>query len=185
MISKDIIFITGNQHKADYLAKWLGMPIEHRKVDLDELQSLNLRTVVEHKVLHAYALVKQPVLVEDISLQFVGMGRLPGTLIKWFLEELGNEGLCKMANNLDSREVVATICYGLHDGQNMHFFEAHTEGTIAEQPRGNQGFGWNPIFIPKGSHKTYGEMTEEERQPFSHRAEAVAQLKTFLAQQNS
>ena len=45
-----VTFITGNQNKADYLAKYLGMNIEHKKLDLDELQSLDLRTIVEHKV---------------------------------------------------------------------------------------------------------------------------------------
>jgi hypothetical protein len=52
---QSIVFITGNQKKADYLAKYLGFPIEHIKVDLDELQSLDLREIVEHKVKQAYA----------------------------------------------------------------------------------------------------------------------------------
>ena len=51
---KKIIFITGNQKKADYLIKYLGFPIEHMKLELDEIQSLDLREVVEHKVRQAY-----------------------------------------------------------------------------------------------------------------------------------
>jgi inosine/xanthosine triphosphate pyrophosphatase family protein len=61
-----IIFITGNQKKADYLAKYLGLSIEHEKIDLDEIQSLDLREIVEHKVKQAYAKVGKPVLVEDV-----------------------------------------------------------------------------------------------------------------------
>lgn len=45
-----ITFITGNQSRADYPAKYLGFPLEHHKIELDELQSLDLRTVVEYKV---------------------------------------------------------------------------------------------------------------------------------------
>jgi len=45
-----VTFITGNTAKAEYLAKYLGLPIEHQKIELDEIQSLDLRTVVEYKV---------------------------------------------------------------------------------------------------------------------------------------
>jgi inosine triphosphate pyrophosphatase len=83
-----IIFITGNQKKADYLGKYLGFPIQHIKVDLDELQSLDLREIVEHKVRQAYAKVGKPVLVDDVSLEFCALGRLPGTFIRFFLEEM-------------------------------------------------------------------------------------------------
>src|SRR2546430_10482604 len=57
----------------------------------------------------AYDIVKKPVLVEDIAFTFTAMGRLPGPLIKWFLEELGNDGLCKLANGLDNRGAKAEI----------------------------------------------------------------------------
>ena len=52
-----ITFITGNQSKADYFAKYLGISVDHRKVELDEIQSLNLREIVEHKVKQAYKIV--------------------------------------------------------------------------------------------------------------------------------
>ena len=72
-----ITFITGNQKKADYLAKYLGLEVLHEKVDLDELQSLDLREIVEHKVRQAYKKVGKPVIVEDVSLTFTALGRLP------------------------------------------------------------------------------------------------------------
>ena len=72
-----ITFITGNQKKADYLAKYLGLEVLHEKVDLDELQSLDLREIVEHKVRQAYEKVGKPVIVEDVSLTFTALGRLP------------------------------------------------------------------------------------------------------------
>ena len=72
-----ITFITGNKKKADYLAKYLGLEVLHEKVDLDELQSLDLREIVEHKVRQAYEKVGKPVIVEDVSLTFTALGRLP------------------------------------------------------------------------------------------------------------
>ena len=175
------VLITGNQGKADQLALWLGQPVEHRKFDLDEIQSTDLRSIVNHKVRQAYALAQQPVLVEDVALTFTAMGALPGTFIKWFLQELGNEEVCKLANTLEHQKAIASICYGYYDGQNVQFFENSVHGTVPRAPRG-EGFGWNPIFIPEGSSKTYAEMTSEEVRPYSMRARAIEKLRAFLDQ---
>lgn len=181
---KDFVFISSNQHKVDYLTKWLGIPVDHKKVDLDELQSLDLRLVTEHKARQAYKLVERPVLVEDIALTFDAMGRLPGTLIKWFLEELQPSGLCRLADGLEHRRAHATIMYALFDGHELHFFEHTVHGAIAPEPRGEYGFGWNSAFIPEGANKTYAEMTDDEVRPFSVRSNAIDQLRSFLQSQS-
>lgn len=177
---KELIFITGNQHKADYLAMWLGMPVEHIRLDLDEIQSLDLREIAEHKVRQAFEIVKRPVLVEDVALTFTAMGRLPGPFIKWFLGEIGRDGLCKLADGLADRKAEAAIEYALYDGKNMKLFSGKTSGTIADEPRGDSGFGWNPIFIPDGSDKTYAEMDETELHQFSMRGRAIEKLRDYL-----
>jgi len=177
------VFITGNQHKADYLAKWLGQPINHRKLDIDEIQSLDLRTVVEHKARQAYAAAGEPVLVEDVALTFTAMGQLPGTFVKWFLEEIGVDGLVRIADGLPHRGAEAAIMYAYFDGQELHVFEGRVTGQVPPRPRGENSFGkgWNAIFIPDGTDKTYAEMTEEECWPFNHRAQAIAKLQAFFA----
>jgi non-canonical purine NTP pyrophosphatase (RdgB/HAM1 family) len=183
---KDLVFITGNAHKAAYLAKWLGLDIPHKKASVDELQSLDLREVVEHKAHGAYALVGRPVLVEDVALTFNALGRLPGPLIKWFLEELTPAGLPKLLTAYTDKTATASIMYGLYDGQTFHTFEAHVPGTIAAEPRVSEASGWktasswNTIFIPDGHTKTYGEMSDEELKPVSHRAQAIEKLRQFL-----
>ena len=185
---KDLVFITGNQKKADYLAKWLGLDVPHQKVDLTEIQSLVPREVVEDKARRAYEIVGKPVLVEDVALTFEAFGHLPGTLIKWFLEEVGNEGMLKMLAGFENRRATASIMYGLFDGTQLHTFEGLAPGTIAPEMREVAGTGWhgslswNSIFIPDGSTKTYAEMTDEELLPFSHRAQAIQKLKAFLTQ---
>lgn len=183
----DIIFITGNQAKADYLAKWLGHDIPHQKLDLDEIQSLNPHEVIEHKARQAYEMVGKPVLVEDTQLSFSALGgKLPGTLIKWFLEELGNEGIIKLLADFDDRSATASLVYGLYDGTKLHTFEGDQTGTITTVLPNLSGDGWhgskswNGIFIPDGANKTFAEMTDEELMPFSHRAKAIEKLRTFL-----
>ena|SRR2546421_910952 len=175
-----VVFITGNQRKVDYLVQWLGLPVRHHKLDLDEIQSLDLRTVAEHKARQAYAILQEPVLVEDTALVFTAMGRLPGTFVKHFLEEIGNEGLCRLANGLTHRTAVASVTYAYCDGPRVHFFDASVEGTIASTPRGTHGMGWDPSFIPKGSAKTFAEMTDDEKKQFSARAVAIKKLREYL-----
>jgi len=187
----DITFITGNQAKADYLAKWLGHPVEHQKVDLEEIQSLDPYEVIEHKARAAYEMVGKTVLVEDVSLSFNALGgKLPGTLIKWFLSEVGNEGLLKMLEGFDDRTATAGIVYGLYDGNKMHTFDAFVKGRVSTDIRGGdlswsngKGLSWNYAFIPDGSDKTYAEMDEVELEQFGHRAKAIEKLRTFLDEQ--
>ena len=179
----DVIFITGNQRKVDYLKRWLELPVHHHKLDLDELQSLDTRVVAEHKARQAYDILKKPVLIEDTALTFTAMGRLPGTYIKWFLEEIGPEGLCKIADSLAQRTAFATVTYAFCDGRDVHYFTGRVDGVVAPKPRGDGGMGWDPTFIPEGSTKTFAEMTPEEVTQFSPRVRAIKPLKAFLLSQ--
>lgn len=156
------VFITGNQNKADYLARTLGVPLEHQKVDLDEIQSLNSLEIVEHKVRQAYDLVGRPVLVEDVSLVFNALGSLPGPFIKFFIEaDDGAERLCRMLDGFDDRSAYGSVTYGYFDGENARFFTGRLNGTIAHSPRGSGGYGWDVIFEPEG----YGGLTRAELSP--------------------
>jgi inosine/xanthosine triphosphate pyrophosphatase family protein len=65
---KSAVFVTGNQHKADHLSRLLGLPLEHVKLDLDEIQSADVSEIAAHKAKQAYELVKRPVFVEDVAL---------------------------------------------------------------------------------------------------------------------
>jgi inosine triphosphate pyrophosphatase len=176
----DAVFITGNQHKAEQLVKWLGMPVEHRKVDLDEIQSLELHVVVEHKARQAYDIVKKPVIVEDVAMTFTAFKWLPGPFIKWFEKGSSLETICRMLDSFDDRSAEAHTMYGLFDGQQLHVFEGVMRGTIAANPRGDGGFGFDSIFINEGQPLTRAEMGEEAYTKTSYRIEALAKLRAFL-----
>lgn len=180
-MSRDkIIFISGNPNKAKYLAKYFHLPVDHVKLNLSEIQSLDLEEIVRDKAQRAYEIVKQPVLVEDTSLTFLALKKLPGPLIKWFLETLGNKGLCNLLNGYEDRRAVAEVCYGFVDDTGVQLFSAQQEGMIALEPRGEEKFGWDPIFIPHGCTKTRGEMDEQELQSTSMRPIALTKLKEYL-----
>ncbi len=175
-----ITFITGNPSKAEQLSRHLDHPVAHRKIELTEIQSLDLEEIVRHKVVEAYKHIQSPVLVEDTSLIFNALGRLPGPLIKWFLTELDNEGLCKIINGYDDRTALAEVCFGYFDGKDIKFFEGRMKGKIAESPRGERGFGWDPIFMPDAHTKTWGEMDPEEQKETSMRRIALKKLESHL-----
>lgn len=174
-----ITFITGNQAKAEQLAFHLKTPLIHQKLDLVEIQSLDLEEIVRDKAKRAYDIVKSTVLVEDVSLVFPTFGKLPGPLIKWFLTEIGNKGLTQLLNGKD-RTAIAQVMFGLDDGISCHIFTGSKNGSIAEAPQGELGFGWDPIFIPEGHSKTWGEMDLEEQKDTSMRRIALIKLQAFL-----
>ena len=177
---KELTFITGNQHKADILAQHLGITLPHQKLSLDELQSLDLHVVAEHKARQAYGIVGKPVLIEDVSLTFHALGGLPGTFIKWFVDELGSQQICDLLVPYKDRSATAAISYCIYDGAEVRFFDGEAKGSIAPAPRGTGGFGFDSIFIPAGQPQTRAEMTEDVYVMSSHRTVAMDKLRKFL-----
>ncbi|HMM62235.1 MAG TPA: non-canonical purine NTP pyrophosphatase [Candidatus Saccharibacteria bacterium] len=176
---KDVTFITGNQDKADYLSKYLDLPVKHQKVELDELQSLDLRTIVDHKVRQAYEIVGSPVIVEDVSLEFTAFGRFPGTFIKFLIDEVPFETICRMLDGL-SRDAIARCVFGYYDGTEVTLFEGSLKGSISNEPAGENGFGWDKIFIPEGYKITRAELNEEDDMKTYTTIKPFALIKTFF-----
>ena len=174
-----ITFITGNQKKADYLAKYLGLEVLHEKVDLDELQSLDLREIVEHKVRQAYEKVHKPVIVDDVSLEFSCLGRLPGTFIRFFVDEIPLENICSLIDGKD-RSAIARCGYGYYDGVRFEYFEGKLDGTVADHAAWERWFGWDKIFTPDGYEITRGEMNEEDYEKTYLQIKPIEKVREFL-----
>jgi non-canonical purine NTP pyrophosphatase (RdgB/HAM1 family) len=179
-MNHNLVFITGNPKKAAQVQKFVPFPLEHQKLDLAEIQSLDVEEVVEHKVKEAFTKLQKPILVHDASLTFLSLGKLPGPFVKWFLEEIGNEGLCKLVTDETNREALAEVAYGIYDGKTFHKILHRVKGTIPDMPRGENGFGWDPIFIPEGYDKTYAEMSDEELQAAYILTQSLRKLEEFL-----
>lgn len=160
----DVIFITGNQSKADYLSRQLGTKVDHQKLELEELQSVDPHLIVEHKLKQAFEMIRKPVLVEDVSLIFCALGSLPGPYIKWFLEYAGEDACCKMLDGFDDRRAIIRCTYGYYDGERIEYFDSELAGTISNTPRGHNGFGFDRIFINHGYSITRAEMEQEENE---------------------
>ncbi|MBM3210136.1 non-canonical purine NTP pyrophosphatase [Candidatus Saccharibacteria bacterium] len=178
------IFITGNASKAAYLSRYLGVELAHQKFNLDEIQSTDLQEIVEHKVRQAYELSgRQPVLVEDVALEFTALSGLPGPFIKFFVDaENGLEKLCRMLDSFSDRTATARCVFGYYDGGRVKLFEGSLTGVIANVPRGESGFGWDKIFCPDGyGGQTRAELTPKGDEETYLRIKPFSELKQFLS----
>jgi non-canonical purine NTP pyrophosphatase (RdgB/HAM1 family) len=173
------VFITGNAGKAKYLAKYLGVELEHVKLDLEEIQTLDLKEVVHHKVREAYKQINKPVLVEDVSLEFSNLGKLPGPLIRLFLEELSSEHLCRLADGGD-RRAIGRCMFGYFDGKEEHYIAGELHGTITDKPSGGNGFGWDCIFIPDGFEVTRAELNETDYEKVYRKIRPIDKLRELI-----
>jgi len=181
---KDITFVTGNKKKVAEMERILGIELTHQAVDVSEVQSLDLEEVVTQKAKAAYKEIGTPVIVEDTSLTFNALGKLPGTFIKFFAQELDYVGLCELLDHKEDRSAVVRACIALYDGHTLKTFTGECEGTIANIPHAGEGFGFDCIFIPEGYGKTWSEMDNEVKDSMSHRSRAVQKLSTYLEKLN-
>ncbi len=181
---RDVVFVTGNSHKIKYFSEMVGFKVPNLIKDIQEVQSSDIREVIEYKAKQAYDYANQPILVEDTRLSFQALGGLPGTFIKWFLADLGVDGLCKMLNGFSDRSAVAGAAFAYYDGKIMKIFEKELIGKIAKKPKGSSGFGWNSIFKPDGTSMTLGEMDEDEFKFWYAKIKPFQELKDFLKNSN-
>ena len=178
-MKKEITFITGNQDKADYLSRYLDYPVTHKKVNLDEIQSLDLQKIVQHKIKQAKEHVTGPLFVEDVSLEFAALGGLPGPFIKWFMEAMSLQDIVNLVKDTD-RSATARCVFGYFDGEKEYYFEGSHKGSVPLEPAGKNGYGWDPIFIPEGYSQTRAELSEEDDKKTYLAIKPFNQFKKFL-----
>jgi non-canonical purine NTP pyrophosphatase (RdgB/HAM1 family) len=177
-----IQFITGNKTKVkEFNATLDPFSVEQVDIDLAEIQSLDTRKIIEHKLREAFNFKNGEFLVEDSSLTMDALGgKLPGPLIKWFNETIGTKGLADIADKFEIKGAKAITIIGYaKTPEDIRYFEGVVEGQIV-QPRGDYQFGYDPIFVPKGQVLTLSEMKSQGIFSFSPRGLAVQKLKDFL-----
>jgi non-canonical purine NTP pyrophosphatase (RdgB/HAM1 family) len=172
-----LTFITSSANKLAEVERLLGRPLVRESLSLEEIQAVDLDPVVRHKAQQAYAVLRRPVLVEDTGLAFAAWNGLPGALIKWFLLTLGTAGICRVLRGETNRGARATTLFGYCDGTVCHVFAGAVSGVVPAAPCGTHGFGWDTIFQPRGSERTFGEMTPEEKDRFSMRRLALERFR--------
>ncbi|MCK4649667.1 non-canonical purine NTP pyrophosphatase [Candidatus Pacearchaeota archaeon] len=174
----NLYFITGNRNKF-VEAKSVIANVEQIDLDLPEIQEIDAHKIIEEKLKKAVENNSGEFFCEDTSLYINCLNGLPGPLIKWFLEALGVDGIYNLIEKYPDKSAVAKTIIGYINGNNIAFFEGEVRGSIVS-PRGESDFGWDKIFQPEDSEKTFGEMDLEEKNNFSMRKKALIRLKNYL-----
>ncbi|MFY9549944.1 MAG: non-canonical purine NTP pyrophosphatase [Thermoanaerobaculia bacterium] len=179
MGSLPLIFVTSRAEKARE-AERLGFDVERLDLDLPEPQALDPSDIVEEKARSAYAILSRPVLVEDSGLAIRAWGGFPGALVKWVEKSAGVAAIARMLDAFPDRSATAACAIGYCDGGEVVTARGETHGSIAREPRGAGGFGWDVLFVPDGADRTFAEMSAEEKDRISHRRRAWEALAAKL-----
>jgi XTP/dITP diphosphohydrolase len=186
-----LIFASNNQHKIEELKAFAGKDIEivslkDAAIDIDIPEPHDtLEKNASEKSWAIYNLTRHDCFSEDTGLEIEALNGEPGVKSARYAGETRafkdniEKVLNKLANqpnrNARFRAVISLIIEG-----NETQFEGICNGKIIYTPQGSEGFGYDPIFIPDGSNRSFAEMSIEEKNRFNHRTKAAAKLVAFL-----
>lgn len=180
---QEFLFVTHSRFKLAEAERILQQKLVYYPLDLPELQAVDVEEVVVHKVHYAYNALQRPVMVEDTGLYLEAWNGLPGALVKWFVQRVGDRGLCEMMNQFSDRSAYAKTVIATYDGEELDTFVGMVAGTIAPAPVGEHGHGWDTLFIPEQSTRTFAEMAGPEKDRYSMRRIAFEAMAHHYNQQ--
>lgn len=172
-----LLFATRNKNKLEEYQRILQADVEGVDLKVPEIQDSDPLKVLEEKAKAAYGVYNGPIFVEDTSLTLSSLDNMVGP----FADTETNsrvklEAICRMFASHQQRSAVVQVGIALFDGKEVFSWIGKVEGIISETPKGINGFGFDPIFIPQGSKKTFAEMSEREKDTFSPRRLALEKL---------
>jgi XTP/dITP diphosphohydrolase len=173
----DLLFVSSNTHKFKEVQEILGsfgIPIEFFKLNLQEIQSNSIREIALKKAQDAFSKCKKPLIIEDDGLCIDSLDGFPGPYSSYVHKTIGNQGILHLLKKNRNAKFISTIVYC--DKKSLEFFEGKLDGTISQSEKG-KGWGYDPIFIPKNTKKTFGELTYKNN--LSHRYKALKKFSNW------
>ncbi len=178
-----IFFATNNFHKFNEARRVLAeykIAVGMLRVKALEIQSDSLSDIAQASVIDAFERCHLPIIVEDAGLFADVLNGFPGPYAAYVYKTVGNVGLLKLMGKVAYRKATFKSAVVYYDGRGSPVcFEGEVAGKITYEERvgsGESGFGFDPIFQPDGSTKTFAEMALEEKNGFSHRAKAISKF---------
>lgn len=179
----DIYFATSNKHKfkeVSEILKQSGISVKHLPFKHRELRSDSLEEISREAVAAAYKQCREPVFVEDTGLFIDALNGFPGSFSAWTLEKIGLQGIMQlMEHQTDRHAHFETVIGFKKDASHISLFRGKCEGRIATTERGEEGFGYDPIFIPEGEHQTFAESITLKNK-LSHRYKSLLEFSKVL-----
>ena len=187
----ELIFATNNQHKADEVQSIVPASIKiitlkEAGINIDIPEPYDtLEENAAEKGRKIYSYTGKNCFGEDTGLEVTALNGEPGIYSARYAGEnkSSENNIDKLLHKLQPRQdrsaQFRTVIF-LILGNKEYFFEGICKGTIAFERKGKEGFGYDPVFIPNNSNKTFAEMTLNEKNRYSHRKKAMDKLVTFL-----
>ena len=176
-----IRFVTGNEGKVlearEYL-EGVGESVEQVAFDYTEIQSDSLAEIASHGAREAHDAVGEPVVVDDTGLFVDALGGFPGPYSAYVEDTVGVERVWRLVEPEETHRARFRSVVAYADAGTTETFEGAVRGRIVA-PRGDGGFGYDPIFEHDG--RTLAEMSTAEKNAISHRGRALAKLADWLA----
>jgi XTP/dITP diphosphohydrolase len=188
----NLIFATNNQNKVEEVRAVLGklfniITLKEAGIDIDIPEPHDtLEANATEKSKTIFEITKQNCFSEDTGLEVEALNGEPGVKSARYAGEdrSFDDNIEKLLNKLQPFENKSarfrTVISLLLDGKE-YFFEGICNGKIIGERKGNNGFGYDPVFIPDGSDKTFAEMDMDGKNKFSHRKKAMEKLINFLS----
>ena len=186
-----IYFASQNQNKIREISSVLPAGIELQGIDSvtgEELEETGA-TLEENAIQKAVFVAEKTgenAFADDTGLEIDALNGAPGVISARYAGEQKSAAdnivklLRELEGNSNRNAQFRTVIALIQDGK-QHLFEGVVRGTITNEARGTSGFGYDPVFVPEGSGKTFAEMTLDEKNLWSHRARAVRKLVEFLS----
>ena len=174
-----LTMVTSNANKAVEVAAFFGGIIEvtHVSLDIPEHRSDNVGEIARGKAQYAYEHLRTPLIVDDTGFSIDALNGFPGPYAAYVLGTIGNTGILKLMDGVKKRGVHFTTAIAFADESGIHVFTGTIHGKVISTPRGNNGFGYDPIVDING--RTLAEMSLEEKSVISHRALALAEFRDW------
>ncbi|MFV0150152.1 RdgB/HAM1 family non-canonical purine NTP pyrophosphatase [Empedobacter falsenii] len=190
----ELIFATHNNNKVKEVTKMLPSYLSMKSltaIDFFEEIEETGETFEENALLKAKTIFNKTgknVFADDSGLVIESLDGAPGVYSARYAGTGKDEdNIAKALKELDGKTnrkayFISIFCLILNGKE--YFFEGRVNGTIATEIRGDNGFGYDPIFIPDGFSKSFAQMTPEEKNAISHRGKAIGKLNNFLTNLN-
>ena len=177
---KVVFFATGNINKfneARSILSSYGFAVAMLRVKGDEMQSDSLKEIAKTSALNAFKRSRLPIFVEDAGLFIDALSGFPGPYAAYVYKTIHNSGILRLMENVADRHAKfqSVIAYCDETLCEPECFDGESSGEITlteRKPQGKSAFGFDPIFQPVGSSKSFAEMNTEEKNGYSHRAMA-------------
>jgi len=172
---------TGNRHKvqeAKAILKKYGIPVRQLNIAKTEIQSSSLEKIARYASDEISGSSQRRLLaVEDSGLFVSALNGFPGPYSSYAHKTLGVDGiLTLLSDQRDRRAKFQSVVALSSPDLRTRVFSGTVQGRIAMHARGNSGFGFDPIFIPKGARLTFGEASQDVKNKYSHRSRAFRKL---------